>query len=121
MHIGGGRGGQSRASRNHHGLRRLHVVALLLERGPDGLIGDDDSAAVHLPGAEQLRPPRPLPAASRFVCGRRRRGIGRGRTAGGGARDGALDGEVAVLLRVVVEPRQLFGRHVARVAVGKGA
>ena len=80
-------------------------MALLLECGPSGLVGEDDSAAVHLPGAEQLRPPRPLPAAS--LCGSRRRcwGSGRGRATSGGARDGTPDGEVAILLRVEVEPR----------------
>jgi hypothetical protein len=96
---------QRKPSSNHHGLRRLQVLALLLECGPGGLVGEDDSAAVHLPGAEQLRPPRPLPAASRCGSGRRRWGSGRGRATSGGARDGALDGEVAILLRVVVEPR----------------
>lgn len=96
-------------------------MILLLERGPDGLIGEDDSAAVHLPGAEKLRPPRPLPAASRFVCGRRCRGIGRGWTAGGGAGDGALDGEVAVLLRVIVEPRQLCNQLLSSQIRGEGS
>lgn len=101
-----------------HGLRRLRVVALLLERGPGGFIGEHDSAAVHLPGVEQLRPPSPFPAASRCVHGRRWRWRA---AAGGSARDGAPDGEVAILLWVVVEPRQLFGRHVAGAAVGTEA
>jgi hypothetical protein len=109
------RGGKHRRrppSSNHHGLRRLHIVALLLECGPGGgLVGEDDSAAVHLPGAEQLRPPRPLPAASPRWR-RRRWGSGRRRRAtSGGARDGAPDGEVAILLRVVVEPRQLCNQN----------
>jgi len=83
-------------------------VPLLLERGPGGAIGEDDPAAIHLPGAEQLRPPRPLPAASRCVRGRRWHcGSGRGRAADSSARDAASDGEVAILLWVVVEPRQL--------------
>jgi hypothetical protein len=94
-------------------------VALLLECGPGGgLVGEDDSAAVHLPGAEQLRPPRPLPAASPRWR-RRRWGSGRRRRAtSGGARDGAPDGEVAILLRVVVEPRQLCNQIVSRGSEG---
>lgn len=105
-----------------HRLGRLRVLALLLECGSGRLVGDDHPAAVHLPGEEQLRPPRPLPAAS--LCGRWSWGRGRGRAAGGGTGDGSPDGEVAVLLRVVVEPRQLFGRrrsHVAGAAVGTEA
>jgi hypothetical protein len=81
--------------------------------GRPAVLGEHHTAAVHLPGMEQLGLPCPLPPA----CRRRRQGLSgrrRGaRTAGGGAGDGALDGEVAVLVRVVVESGQLCSQSIA--------
>jgi hypothetical protein len=91
-------------------LRRLRVLVLLPECRIGPLVGNDDPTAVHLPGAEQLRPPRPLADAwCRVLCGR-----GRCSAASDGPGDGTPDGEVAVLLRVVVEPRQLCDQPIMR-------
>lgn len=111
MHETKGKLQQKRSSDQHHRLRRLCVLALLLEGGLV-VLGEYHTTAVHLPGMQQLGLPRPFPAC----CGRRRGLSGRrrrARRAGSGAGDAALGGEVAVLVRVVVEPGQLCSQSIA--------